>query len=399
MVKIIGGTYREIDIDTITHNIFGSGLRAVNFFLENSGQEISYYTVGNKLIESHLENFKNVYPKFNYKVSNSNQVLTFKYDFATDEPRIYPNPRILKDKPTIEVSNGNIICFGMLDAEFCINAQKVVYDPQTGINPAKFSDYGKTEELIYIVNHGEAKSISNQIELEGILSFFFDEEKVKAVIIKDGPHGARLYESKSNFYHIPAYKTKNVYKIGSGDVFTSSFAFFWFNQKYTIRESALRASKSTAIFCNSMTYKLPDLNFSNFDFEIQPLKDLNIKQVYLAAPIFSLSDVILIDKIRESLLGFGIKVFSPYHDIGYGDDKEITEKDLEGIDNSDIIFSVLDGLDSGTLIELGYAMSKGKKIIGYHRTINSDSLLMLKTADIEFFDNLTTALYQVIWNV
>lgn len=130
-----------------------------------------------------------------------------------------------------------------------------------------------------------------------------------------------------------------------------------------------------------------------------PGGDLQQKQIYLAAPIFSLSDLILIDKIRDVFLDMGLKVFSPYHDIGLGSDDEIAMKDLMGLQDSDVIFGLLDGLDSGTLIELGFAMAKNKKIIGYHRTNSAGSMLMLQPADIQVYDHLTTAIYHTLWSL
>jgi nucleoside 2-deoxyribosyltransferase len=107
----------------------------------------------------------------------------------------------------------------------------------------------------------------------------------------------------------------------------------------------------------------------------------------------------LIDQIRDAFLDFGVKVFSPYHDIGYGDDVTIAIEDLKGLNKADIVFAVLDGLDSGTFVELGYAMAKEKQIIGYHRTCEDSSLLMLSPSKIKQFKDLTTSIYQTIWNL
>ena len=119
----------------------------------------------------------------------------------------------------------------------------------------------------------------------------------------------------------------------------------------------------------------------------------------MAAPFFSIAELILIDKIINAFLGFGVKVFSPFHDIGLGDDATIAKKDIEGIDKSDIVFCVLDNLDSGTLIEIGYSIANGKKIIGYHRTCYKPQLTMLNAGDVTIYNNLTTAIYHAIWNL
>ncbi|MCH2491111.1 MAG: PfkB family carbohydrate kinase [Flavobacteriales bacterium] len=398
-IQIIGGTYREIDFDGKPHDIFGSGLRAAKFVLENSKTKVRLHTAGNSEVKEHLQQYTSIYKNFEFDIHNSDQILTFKYYFSLDEPRILPDPRTIKKIPLLSVSCDNLICYGMLDGEYKTDCQKVVYDPQTSLNPVLFSKCGKAEELIYVVNNTESKSISNCETEHDMLEFFFDKELVKALIVKNGPYGAKLYTSKDKFENIPSYRTNNVSKIGSGDVFTSAFAYFWFNQQESLLQCAINASKATANYCDMDTYSikaLDDFQFSALAFQEGVLAS---KQVYIAGPMFSLSDVILVDKIREVLLGFGVKVFSPYHDIGYGNEREIAEADLKGIEESDIVFTVLDGLDSGTLIELGHLIKTGKKIIGYHRTVEKKSLLMLETANIEYFQDLTTALYHVIWNL
>lgn len=400
MINVIGGTYREVNLDYISNNIYGSGLRAVKYLLESSCFNVFFYTAGNEESKKHLENFKQIYKeRFEFQIKEMPNILTFKYNFALDSPTIYPSPQLIEQKPHINLSEDNIVCFGMLDSSFSIKANKAVYDPQTSINPILFSKENEAKELVYIVNSTEAEVLSKSKEKKDILNFFFLEEKVKALIIKSGPKGASLFLNENTEITIPSYKTENVYKIGSGDIFTTVFSKYWFEDDLTLEECAQYASKATALYCNDESYLIKESSFDNFNFQEYKYKDLSKKQIYLASPIFSLSEVILIDKIRNSFQDIGVKVFSPYHDIGYGSERFIAEADLKGLNDSDIIFSVLDGLDSGTLVELGYAMAKNMKIIGYHRTESIDSLLMLECANISYFRDLTTAIYQTIWSL
>ena len=45
-------------------------------------------------------------------------------------------------------------------------------------------------------------------------------------------------------------------------------------------------------------------------------------------------------------------VFSPIHDVGIGKSKEIAQKDLKGLDESDSVFAILNGYDPGTVFEI-----------------------------------------------
>lgn len=396
MITVIGGTYREIDYDEIMIDILGSGFRASKFLLEN-GCNVKFLTSGNEETLVFLKENQKVYKNLSFHCQEYDDIITFKYCFSLDQPTIFPNLLNISKTEEFNIQADNIIAFGMLESDFKLTGGKVVYDPQTSIKPNKFSDIGDAEELVYIVNLREAQSLSSSYDLEDIKNFFFNTEKATALIIKNGPYGATLYYGNKEI-KIPSYITKNVNKLGSGDIFTSSFGYYWIQKGLSFEESALNASKSTAYYCDKKVFVDVD-QLNSFEYAKFDCKDLTSKQVYLASPFFAISELILIDKIRDAFLEFGIKVFSPFHDIGLGDDETIAKKDIDGIEKSDIVFFVFDNLDSGTLVESGYSLARGKKLIGYHRTCEESKLLMLKPGDLQVFHHLTTAIYQTIWNL
>ena len=398
-ITIIGGTYKEYSIEPLHDQIFGSGLRAAQLLLENTSVKVTYKTAGNNTVKRHLKNYESVFSNFSYDITQTNSLVEFKYGFLLENPSIYPSVYSFKTKPELEINEDNLVVFGMLDANISATANKVIYDPQNSFNPIKFSEKCKANQVIYIINKAEAKTISGEDDMENMINFFFDKEKVYALVIKDGPLGANLYKDKKLIKTAPIYKTKNVFKIGSGDIFTTTFAYYWLVRQSKIEDCLITASYTTALYCNTGSLcKLFDSKEKLSPLLLNP-ETLSSKTIYLAGPIFTLSNLLLIDKIRDVFLNMGINVFSPYHDVGIGNQKDIAIKDLEGIDNADAIFAIIDGLDSGTLIELGYAMAKNKKIIGYNKNENSDSLLMLKAANYTSFEDLTSAIYNTIWTL
>ncbi len=396
MISIIGGTYREIDFDEITIEIFGSGYRGAKYLLENKCNVDFYTSCNDESLRFLMEN-KKVYKNLELFYKLYSELITFKYSYPLDQPKIFPNLFNISKTEDIYVNSENIIAFGMLETDFKISAKKVVYDPQTSINPKKFSELGKCNELVYIINTNEAKSLASSSNIEDIKSFFLKSEKVKAFILKNGPFGAKLYYDDNEIV-IPSFITNNVNKIGSGDIFTSSFGYYWLEHGLSIDEAALYASKTTAYYCDKKAF-IDIRHFEKFEYNSFIFNNIKNKIIYLASPFFSLSELILIDKIRSTFIDLGINVISPFHDIGLGDNINIAKKDIEGIDKSDIIFCMFDNLDSGTIIEAGYSLAKNKKIICYHRTCNEDKLLMLTPGNIRIFNNLTTAIYHTIWNL
>ncbi|CAG0988844.1 nucleoside deoxyribosyltransferase [Methanosarcinales archaeon] len=96
-----------------------------------------------------------------------------------------------------------------------------------------------------------------------------------------------------------------------------------------------------------------------------------MKTVYLAAPLFSEAECDFNRKLRDELISAGFIVFLPQEDSNNVKDmldrqKIIFNKNLKGIENSDIIVAVIDGadVDSGTAWEIGFAFAKGKLVIG-----------------------------------
>ena len=96
-----------------------------------------------------------------------------------------------------------------------------------------------------------------------------------------------------------------------------------------------------------------------------------MKTVYLAAPLFSEAECDFNRKLRDELISAGFKVFLPQEDSNNVKDmldrqKIIFNKNLKGIENSDILVAVIDGadVDSGTAWEIGFAFAKGKPLLG-----------------------------------
>lgn len=398
---IVGGTYSEICFEPIWEHIFGSGFRAVNLFLENNNsQEITYYTYADKEIKQHLDYYANLYTNLTIKAIEVFKSPEFHYDHPLKTPTIIPRPDLYgKAGHTLQAKGDNMLVYGLLEATINVEGGKVVYDPQSPINPIPFSSTGsKAEQLITIVNRSEAKRIAGSDEISIIRDYFFNKEKCYALIIKMGARGALLFESVSKDpIRIPVFITNKVWPIGSGDIFSAFFAYNWFNG-IDLKTSALSASEATAIYCNSKNITNSN-ELNSFSFPELLIDSVPKGQVYLAGPFFTFGERWLVNEVWNSLKGFGLKVFSPFHDVGHGKAKDVVDKDLEGLDESEIVFAIIDGLDSGTLFEVGYAVSQKKKVIAFVQNEGEESLKMLEGTDCVIEKDFTTAIYKTYWEL
>ncbi|HLB71835.1 MAG: nucleoside 2-deoxyribosyltransferase [Candidatus Methanoperedens sp.] len=96
-----------------------------------------------------------------------------------------------------------------------------------------------------------------------------------------------------------------------------------------------------------------------------------MRTVYLAAPLFSEAELDFNRRLRDEIKKAGFNVFLPQEDSNNIKDEEhrqeiIFNKNMAGLENSDIIVAVIDGtdVDSGTAWEIGYAYAKGKPVLG-----------------------------------
>lgn len=125
-----------------------------------------------------------------------------------------------------------------------------------------------------------------------------------------------------------------------------------------------------------------------------------MKNVYLAAPLFSEAECDFNRRLRDNIMNLGFCVFLPQEDsnnikIDRNRQEIIFGKNLAAIDNSDIIVAVIDGadVDSGTAWEIGYAYSKGKTIMGLRtdfRTLGTEGRVNLMIErSLLLFENIS----------
>lgn len=398
MITIVGGTYLELCNEPSWDYIYGSGLRSSCFLADfDKTLQIDFFTAIPTIKKGHLSYTSSLYNKrIVPHCFNSNRLHQFFYSHPLASPLF--DRADSSEMVNISVSGENVILFGMLEANTCIKADRVVYDPQSPGNPLSFKETGsKAKSLVMILNFTEAMALTGKKDMNGIKDALFKTEDCEAIIIKKGAEGATLYYDRGHTEEkIPSYITDNVFPIGSGDIFTSFFAYFWF-KGHSFSESANAASLCTASYCNTKGIGpiTLDVNIKRSAFNSS---DKEPGSVYIAGPFFDLSQRWFVNEVRNALLGMRLKVFSPFHDVGIGPAKDVVEKDIEAINQCSVMFAIADGLDSGTMFEVGYGIAKGKKVIVFSERTNEESLKMLVGTNCIIEHDFSTAIYKTYWN-
>lgn len=400
-LQVVGGVYRERCMRPGWVEIFGSGGRAasalatlgarttLNSYLDDQSREILQARAA-------LEDFEVAGPSIG-------KTVTFDYTHGLATPVIVAPEK--KQKP-IRVKAECVLRFGMIEADAIVSADRVVYDPQDAYAPESFQQNGShARQLAVVLNQYEAGLLMGLTDEapEKVGRRIVAASKAQVVIIKQGPRGALVFDGKK-VDRVPAYLTERVWKIGSGDHFAAHFAFRWMHEGRSAVESADLASRATAYFVESRGFPtLESLEAERKEKKRKPIKPSKRfrngyrPQVYLAGPFFTLAQLWMVEQARADLLAAGLNVFSPYHDVGHGSAEDVVQRDLDAIEKCDVLFAIGDGMDSGTVYEIGYARAKGKPVVMYCENETDEKQKMMEGSDCELRNDYVSAVYQTLW--
>lgn len=390
---IVGGSYRERSAFPLLDNFYGSGLRSAAA-VSGRGITVRLHTFVEEGYRPHLTATASA---FGIDLSERVSLHTYVFDYLHSlAPPLVTLPAQERFPAPLEIKGDTVLSFGMMEGNAVVHAKQAVYDPQSPNNPMGFRLNGSTAERLAVVcNQTEARSLAGNDDLMEAGKMLLVNQRAEVVIIKQGARGALLFTS-GNCQHVSPYRATPRSLIGSGDVFTAVFAFHWMILGHDPASAAGAASEASAYYCNTQVLPVPFPLPKSLPL-IEPSTLLNPQSVYLAGPFFNPAQLWMVEETRRYLTEQGMSVFSPYHEVGVGDSAVVASKDLAALRSSDLLFALLDGRDSGTLFEIGYARAIGKRVVAYHTAEGAADLTMLLGSDCEVFDNFVAAIYSATW--
>lgn len=396
-IAVVGGVYRERCLRPGWQEVFGSGGRAASA-IAVMGHPVALHCYLEPLAEEVLTN-RSALEGFGLDPQPTPRAFTFEYTHGLATPRIHGDAGM---EPGLTVEHPNVVCFGMLEGDPVVHGRRVVYDPQNPREPNPFAASGSTaDEVAVVLNEREARLLSgvHDMDAEGVAQKLIDDGQAQVVVIKQGPMGVLVHDGMQAA-RVPAYRSNAVWKLGSGDVFVAHFGLRWLGERRSAAESADLASRAASYYCQTRGFPTPSL-LESFDAQpitpSQPWLSGKRPKVYLAGPFFTLGQLWMVEQARDALQALGLNVFSPYHDVGLGSAAEVVTEDLEGIHRSDIVYAIGDGMDPGTVFEIGYARAMGKPVIVYSENESEEARKMMEGSDCLISDDFVTSIYETAW--
>lgn len=390
-LAVAGGLYQERCIWPEWNRVFGSGGRAAAAVVGHA-PEISLFTYASTEFRDAFQSQADA-DSVVFSPTLVDTAVAFDYVHCLSTPTITPKQSLIPQYPPLMVSGDVVLRFGMMEGSAKVDADRCVYDPQSAFAPEPFAKNGSGANTLAIVaNRNEVLALgggTNPVEAAEQLV----RQGAHVVIVKSGVDGAFVVDADGTA-HVPPHRTERVWTIGSGDVFAAIFAARWGLHRDSPIDAARIASLAVASYASSMGLPVPAVEALRT--RSAPIAQVN-GLVYLAGPFFTVAQRWLIDEARRCLQDLGLKVFSPVHDVGHGDAYEVAPADITALDQCDVVFAILDGLDSGTLFEVGYARAKAKSVYALAQSVASEDLKMLEGTGCRVYDDFVTALHHAAW--
>lgn len=402
-IAIAGGIYFERCFEPIWDKLYGSAGRAAAS-ISGRGTKLEVYSAIGEPDKAEAESLASDFG-FEVRLAIASSSIRFQYVHSLSVPEILPSREQIKQDLAIEVDADCALRFGMLEASARIRARRAVYDPQSAFAPEAFSANGsRADEVLIAANSYEAGQMTGENDRTAMCEALLNSPGVVAVVLKDGIRGCFLAQRGREIVSIKTFPTRPVFKIGSGDVFSANLAYAWMIDGADPLEAANAASLATAHYVSRQFLPTPaNLRQSDHeDFILPSLQQLGKTassryHVYLAGPFFNLPQRWLIEEAFKHLQEMGLRVFSPLHVIGPGPAKIVAPADIEGLVNSNLVLACLDGLDSGTIFEIGFGKAIGKPILYYTTNATEESLKMMDGTNCLAFSDFASALFAVGW--
>ncbi len=390
---VAGGCYREICVLPHWDRLFGSGGRAAAAISSWNGK-VELYAYGFDGWKQDAESSFGSYGIAS-QIEAIDEEICFTYFHPLSPAQLSPaQPKLW---PSLHVQGPAVLRFGFVEGSAVVEAERAVYDPQGLGAKEGFSTNGsRAQTLAIVLNEGEARLMAGLNDPIAAGEHLLGEATV--VVLKRGIYGATVLQRAKEPVNIPAYQAARVFKIGSGDIFSAAFAHLWAERRMSPIEAADLASRAASAYVESASLPLPELASLEDRIAVNP--PTRPMSVYLAGPFFTTGQLWLVEQLLSAIEGLGVSVFSPFHDVGMqGTASFIAELDLEGLKTSGSMLAIMDGLDPGTLFEIGYARSLKIPVVVLAEHVLPSDLTMLTGTGCEVVDDLSTAVYRAVWAI
>jgi hypothetical protein len=300
------------------------------------------------------------------------QDITFAYLHPLSEP--YHVPRRIVRCDDIRVEGHSVLRFGFVEGDAIVNAAQAVYDPQSS-TPVHFNSNGsRAERLAIILNQAELYELGGSLDVSEAAQRLLQVDRAEAVIVKCGARGAWVCVASADPHFVPAFRSKRVFKIGTGDVFTGVFAHYWCERGEKALQAAIAASEAVSFYAETRRLKIAA-------DQREPVRSTNVRVSVVSSGV-TLADRWLRDEARSALISLGAELV------------ELPSRSLNPDTAIDSVLVLADGDPRSSLNFVRRARSAGVPTVVFRE---KGKLPSSKSAKLFYSDDFSTAIYHTFW--
>lgn len=381
-MHIAGGLYRELCEFPVWDSEFGSGGRAAAAVSALSPGSV-LHTYARDSDSVGMASLRAL--GIQVWAQPSSVGVAFAYFHPLSRPHIEPPAGQIEQQPPLQVSGETVLRFGFLEGDAIVIAGRAIYDPQTSNDPQPFAANGSTaNELAIVLNELELRKMAGVDDISVGAMRVIQAQRAAVVVVKGGTRGAVVFDHSGIVTHVPAYRSARVFKIGTGDVFSAMFAYYWGEASRPAFEAADVASRSVAAYCT--TRQLPPA-FSAAE-ELQPIGTSPPGPVLLEGAVDTIGRRYVMEEARFRLGELGAHVISP--SLGSTADEPTTIPPAA-------MLVMTDGITAGLRDRVSRAHAAGIPIVVFAEHRFDGMFGEFKNSAFIVTDDLSSALYFAIW--
>ncbi|RFB86860.1 hypothetical protein B5K11_27665 [Rhizobium leguminosarum bv. trifolii] len=288
--------------------------------------------------------------------------------------------------PALKVEGRAALRFGFLEGDAIVNSEMAVYDPQTtGQFPPFFSNGSTAKQLALVLNEQELLSVARIDDVETAAATVLESHRASCIVVKRGIKGVAVFEPGYASRFVPAFRSRQVFKIGTGDIFSAAFAYYWAEVGHDPFNASRSASKQVARYCDNPLMPLTPLAPGAYDVRDERQPVCEPRTVLLLGAIETLGQRYSIEEAGYILADLGLTVVCPA---------------LENVELSNVKVSTVlllaDGIDAEMLSVAQRLVDKGVRCVALAEIPQSLGQLRFLT-NCETTDDFSTALYLAGW--
>lgn len=375
-MHIVGGLYRELCEIPSWDATMGSGARAAMAVasLAQSTEFTTYASAFDHAALATLEAFG-----ITVTIADRSSPIVFAYFHPLSSPHIEPRRDAIAHYPPLRVTGKAVLRFGFLEGEAIVTAGRAVYDPQTWRNPPPFGANGSTaEELALVMNDLEIQKCTGMTDIADAADHLIRSAAAQVVVVKQGPYGATVFEAGGGYSHVPAYRSASVFKIGTGDIFSAIFAYYWAEMNIPATIAADLASRSVSVYCET--------RIMEFDHTVlasrEPVLAHRGASVRLETATEGIGQRYVLEEVRVALSELGVRVVCP-----------VLEEGISG-EPFDATFVIDGDLPSDSLARIAQDITKGCAVVLLNERGGTS---LPATSPILTVSDFTTSIYFAAW--